>query len=350
MDGVVEAVWGKIINPVQTFIIAEAGVNHGGTIEQAKRLVDVAVDAGADAVKFQTFNARRLVTSRAPKADYQKRTTGTDESQLEMLDKLELSPHAHEVLRGYCRNRGILFLSSPFDEESADYLDVLEVPLFKIPSGEITNLPYLLHLARKGKPLILSTGMASLGEVESALQIIETAGNRRICILHCVSNYPADPADCNLRAMETMRQAFHVPVGYSDHTEGIVIAQAAAAIGAAVIEKHFTLDRSLPGPDHQASIEPEELALLVRNIRTIESAMGTGRKALSAAEKNTAMVARKSLVAARDIPAGEVLTDDCIILKRPGTGLPASLVPYILGRRSRQPISAGSILSLEMFL
>lgn len=331
------------------FIIAEAGVNHNGDLNIAHRLIDVAAEAGADAVKFQTFVAERLVTSAAPKAEYQLQSTDAAESQFDMLKRLELSEQMHRELIAYCHERKIIFLSTPFDEENADLLDALNVPAFKIPSGEITNTLFLNHVARKAKPMIVSTGMASLGEVESAVRVITATGNTQIVLLHCVSNYPANPADINLRAMQTMARAFGVPVGYSDHTPGIEVALAAVALGACIVEKHFTLDRNLPGPDHQASAEPAELAALVRGIRIVEAALGGGRKQPAATEANTAAVARRSLVAACDIPAGAVITETMIALKRPGTGLPPAMCEYLIGRVACASIRAGSLLTLDMF-
>ena len=342
---------GRIVGPGQPcFVIGEAGVNHNGNLEIARQLVDVAVQANTDAIKFQTFKAERLVTPNALKADYQKQTTDAAESQYNMLRRLELSQEAHYELITYCQNRGVLFISTPFDEESADFLDELGVAAFKIASGEITNPPFLAHVARKGKPMIVSTGMACLGEVEMAVNAIWKAGNRDLILLHCVSNYPADPADVNLRAMHTLEVAFGMPVGYSDHTLGTEIALAAVALGACVIEKHFTLDRGLPGPDHRASLEPDELRALVRGIRTVEAALGHGRKEPAASEANTATVARKSLVAARDIPAGATLTGELIAIKRPGTGLPPAMRAYLIGRTVRVSIPADTVLALEMLV
>ncbi len=339
---------GRLVGPgYPCLVIAEAGVNHNGRLDLARQLVDVAVQAGADAVKFQTFTAETLATVSAPKARYQADAVGVDGSQYEMLQKLELSSDDHADLAAYCRTKGILFLSSPFDEASADLLQTLGIPAFKIPSGEITNLPLLAHIARKGKPLLISTGMASLGEVEAAVGAVEAAGNKAMALLHCVSAYPADPASVNLRAMGTLAKAFGLPVGYSDHTLGIEVALAAVALGACVIEKHFTLDRRLPGPDHAASAEPHELAALVKGIRTIEAALGDGRKVPAAAEAETAAVARKSLVAVQPIPAGTVLTQELIAARRPGTGLPPAMLPYVLGRRTRCDISPGALLRLE---
>lgn len=328
------------------FVIAEAGVNHNGDIRLALQLVDAAADAGADAVKFQTFKAMKLVTESAPKAEYQVRNTGNTESQLEMLRRLELSPEAHLEILDRCRQRGIVFLSTPFDDDSADLLESLNVPAFKVSSGDLTNLPLLRYLAIKRRPLIVSTGMATLGEVEEAVRTLEEADSS-FALLQCISNYPAPPSDVNLRAMATMRTAFGVPVGYSDHTAGTCVSVAAVALGASIIEKHFTLDRTLPGPDHVASLEPDELRRMVQEIREVESALGSGRKVPAACELKTAEVARKSLVAARDIPPGTELTEDMIAIKRPGTGLPPSMRRHLLNRRTKCAIAAGSLFRLE---
>ncbi len=338
----------RIGNGTPTFVIAEAGVNHNGDLGMAKRLIDVAAEAGADAVKFQTFKADRLVTKSAPKAGYQRQTTDAAESQYEMLRRLELSECAHRELMAHCAQRGILFISTPFDEESADFLEALDVPAFKIPSGEVTNLPFLEHVARKGKPIILSTGMSSLGEVEVAVRRIEVAGNRDLVLLHCVSNYPTAPADVNLRAMHTLSAAFGYAVGYSDHTEGNEISVAAVALGATVIEKHFTLDRTLPGPDHRVSLEPCELIAMLRAIRNVEAALGSSIKRPAPTEQDTANVARKSLVLAADLAAGSSISADVLITRRPGTGLPPSARPYVVGRRLNCDVLAGTVLSLEM--
>ena len=331
-----------------SFVIAEAGVNHNGDLARAHELIDVAADAGADSVKFQTFKADRLVTPDAPKAAYQIARTGASESQLDMLRRLELSPQDHQELLEHAARRKLVFLSTPFDEECADFLDRLGVPAFKIPSGEVTNLPFLAHVARKGKPLIVSSGMCTLGELEQAVAAIEETGNRRFALLHCVSNYPSAPADVNLRAMRTMATAFRVPVGYSDHTLGIEVAVAAAALSAAVIEKHFTLDRELPGPDHRASLEPAELRQMMTSIRNVEAALGNGRKRPAACELNTAAVARKSLVAAVPIRAGTRLTNDSIAVRRPGTGLPPAMRSLLVGRAALRDIAAGALLNLDM--
>ncbi len=345
----VSPLWKRVLQPDRAFLIAEAGVNHNGSIELAFALVDAAKQAGADAVKFQSFKADRLATADAPKADYQVENTGRAESQLEMLRRLELTPEAHRALLEHCRKKRIHFLSTPFDEESADFLDELGVGLFKIPSGEITNLPFLSHVACKGKPIILSTGMSSLAEVRAAVRVIEKEGSGDIVVLHCVSNYPAEPADVNLRAMATLVKELNHPAGFSDHTAGIEIPLAAAALGAKVIEKHFTLDRSLPGPDHRASLEPAELTAMVRGIRKIEKALGTGKKVPAAAETGTARVARKSLVAAADIARGTVLTPALIAVKRPGTGLVPAMMPKLVGRCATRAVPEGTLFTPEMF-
>jgi len=331
------------------FIIAEAGVNHNGDVELAKRLIDVAVEAGADAVKFQTFKAEVLVTATAPKAEYQTETTPVDESQLEMLRKLELSKQDHDVLSAYSRQKGILFLSTPFDEESADLLDALAVPAFKISSGDLTNSPLLSHVAKKNKPIMLSTGMADLAEVRDAVETLNAAGCDKIVLLHCVSDYPADPGDVNLRAMQTMRETLNLPVGFSDHTQGLEVALAAAALGAAVIEKHFTLDRALPGPDHRASLERDELIKFVSGIRTVQSSLGNGEKVPTPRELETAKVARRSIVATQTIAAGQVVERNMIAMKRPGTGIPPARLDSVVGRKTRVEIPAGTLLEMEMF-
>jgi len=328
------------------YIIAEAGINHNGDLKRALAMIDAAADSQADAVKFQSFKTLRLVTKDAPQADYQKRNTGSGESQFDMLRRCELSPDDHRVLIRHCQKRGISFLSTPFEEESTDLLDELEVSAFKISSGDVTNLPLLAHVASKKRPVVLSTGMCNLGEVEAAVEVLQQ-DEVEFAILHCVSNYPTDPRDVNLRAMHTLRTAFRVPIGYSDHTLGTCVSVAAATLGACIVEKHFTLDRTLPGPDHAASLEPAELCSLVRDIRVVEDALGTGRKTAAASERNTAEVARKSLVAAKDIPAGTVLTEEHISIKRPGTGLPPAMRNFIVNRTARNAIPAGALIRLE---
>jgi len=328
------------------FIIAEAGVNHNGDIDNARRLIDVASEAGADAVKFQTFTADRLVTRDAAKAEYQLQN-GLHESQYDMLKRLELSAAAHRELQLHSADRGLMFLSTPFDEASADFLRQLGIEAFKIASGEITNLSLLGRVAAYGLPMIVSTGMSNLQEVEQAVSTIRDAGNTQLILLHCVSNYPAAPADVNLRAMDTMRDKLGAPVGYSDHTLGSEVSVAAVARGACVIEKHFTLDRDLPGPDHRASLEPGELKAMVRAIRNVEAALGHGLKEPSASEAAIAAVARRSLVAATDIPAGTTLRDEMIVCKRPGTGLSPAQRPLLIGRTTKTFIRSGDLFSPE---
>lgn len=330
------------------YVIAEAGVNHNGSLELALQLVEAAAAAGADAVKFQTFSAARLATAAAPKAACQQQTTDPAESQRDMLASLELGRDAHVLVRDACRDLGVAFLSTPFDEESADFLEELGVAAFKVPSGELTNLPFLSHVASKGRPLLVSTGMADLGEVETAVRTIECAGNRRFVLLHCVSEYPAAPSRANLRAIDTLAQAFGVPVGYSDHTPGLTTALAAVARGACVLEKHFTLDRGMTGPDHAASLEPHELAELVREVRSVESSLGDGRKQPTAAEADTAAAVRRSLVAAQAIAAGAVITDAMLTTKRPGTGLHPGLRDQVVGRTARVDIPADCLIGPEM--
>ncbi|WP_310438774.1 N-acetylneuraminate synthase [Sulfuricurvum sp.] len=305
------------------FVIAEAGVNHNGSITLAKQLIDVASDAGADAVKFQTFKADNLVSKTAQKADYQKQTTDTSESQYEMLKKLELNTTAHHELIAYCNTKDILFLSTAFDHESITLLNNLGVNIFKIPSGEITNLPYLRHIGSLGKKIILSSGMANLGEIEAALEVLTKAGTPKelITVLHATTEYPCPIEEVNLRAMNTIATAFGVKSGYSDHTNGIEIPIAAAAMGASVIEKHFTLDREMEGPDHKASLEPYELKMMIQAIRNIENALGDGIKKATKSELKNMLIARKSIVASRTITKGELLSSENITIKRPGNGI-----------------------------
>jgi N-acetylneuraminate synthase len=349
----------------RTLFIAEAGVNHNGSLELALKLVDAAAAAGADVVKFQTFKAQHLVTAQARKADYQAINTGEGGGQMEMLRKLELAHADHHLLLARCREHGIGFMSTAFDSESLAFLGTLDMPAVKIPSGDITHAPMLLQAARLGRPLIVSTGMSTLADIETALGVIAFALTRSnspssradfeaarssaegqaalldcVTLLHCVTEYPAPPVSVNLRAMDTMAQAFGLPVGYSDHTAGAAVSLAAVARGATVIEKHFTLDRSLPGPDHAASLEPGELRSLVADIRIIEEALGSRRKGPAAVEIGNRTVARRSIVAARAIAQGERLTLDALAFKRPGTGLPPTEAWDLLGRlagRAYQP-------------
>ena len=307
----------------KVFIIAEAGVNHNGSVELAKKLIDVASESGADAVKFQTFKTENLVSKNAQKADYQKASTGSDESQYEMIKKLELDGETHNALIAYCKKKNIMFLSTPFDLDSIDLLNELNLEIFKIPSGEITNLPYLRKIGGLGKKIILSTGMADIGEIEDALDILINAGMDRkdITILHANTMYPTPMQDVNLKAMITIGNAFDMAYGYSDHTLGIEVDVAAVAMGASVIEKHFTLDKTMQGPDHRASLEPDELVAMVTAIRNIELALGSGIKKPSESEKPNINIARKSIVASRNIKKGEIFTEYNISVKRPANGI-----------------------------
>jgi len=326
------------------FIIAEAGVNHNGSILRAKQLIEVASEAGADAVKFQTFIAEEVVSTDTPKAEYQKQTTDASESQLDMIKKLELSKGDHQELMDYADHKKIMFLSTPFDKKSVDLLVELEVPLIKISSGEITNHPFLKYITKKGLSIILSTGMSTLEEVAEAVSVIKEAGCEDLTLLHCTSNYPARVEDCNLLAMKTMADAFDVPVGYSDHTPGIYVSMAAAAMGACVIEKHFTLDKGLSGPDHRASLEPAELEEMVKSIRLVEKARGSSVKVPVESELEVRDVARKSIVAKIDILAGTVITEDMLAFKRPGTGVAPKDINNILGKKTRQFIKKDTII------
>lgn len=348
------------MNPVteHTYIIAEAGVNHNGSLDLARDLIDAAFEAGADAVKFQSFKAESLVSRNAAKAAYQQRNTGDDESQFEMIKKLELDSRAHQHLHEHCQKRGITFLSTPFDSSSLEMLITdFHLPVIKISSGEISNAPFLLEIARSDRPVILSTGMSTLGEIEQALGVLafgymqtalapsqeafhhafcvdqgQALLRQKVSLLHCTTEYPAPFEDVNLKAMDTLLSAFGLPVGLSDHTEGIAIAIAAVARGATIIEKHFTLDKSLPGPDHQASLDPLELGSMISAIRQVENALGNGVKVATASEIKNRIVARKSLVALKDISEGELFSVDNLGAKRPGDGLSPMLYWDLLGR------------------
>lgn len=354
----------------KTYIIAEAGVNHNGSVDLARRLVDAAAEAGADAVKFQTFRAEALVSDAAPKADYQKHSTGTAETQFQMLKRLELDEAAHTDLAAHCRSRGIQFLSTPFDEESIKMLvERIGVPVIKVPSGEVTNGPYLLAAARTRKPIILSTGMSTLNEVRAALEVIafgytertrkpslsafrsaflSPAGRKvlktKVTLLHCTTEYPAPTQEVNLRAMNTMAQAFGLPVGLSDHTLGMSIPIAAVALGAMVVEKHFTLDRSLPGPDHQASLEPHELRSMVHAIRDVEHALGSGKKVPAASEMKNITVVRRSIVTARPISKGEIFSPENLACKRPGTGVSPMRLWGLLGKKATRAYRKNEVI------
>ncbi|MDD4734612.1 MAG: N-acetylneuraminate synthase [Kiritimatiellae bacterium] len=329
--------------------MAEAGVNHNGRLERAIELADAAQSAGADAVKFQTFRADRLVSSDAPKAVYQCERTHAEESQRDMLRRLELSEEDHRVLAAHCAKRGLLFLSTPFDEESVDFLMSLGVPALKMGSGELTNLPLLRHAAGQGVPLILSTGMATIEEVARAVDAIAAEGCPAWALLHCVSAYPANAGSVNLRAMDTLRERFGVPVGFSDHTRGIEVAIAAAARGANLIEKHLTLKRSDVGPDHAVSLEPMELKAMVFAIRNVERALGDGCKKPAEEEEDVARVARRSLFAAVDLAAGSVLQAEMTVARRPGTGLAPDRLDELVGRQLQRDVSAGEMLHSDMF-
>jgi len=331
------------------YIIAEAGVNHNGDLALAHKLIDAAVDARADAVKFQTFLPERLVSSLGGKAAYQKTTTGADESQLEMLRRLSFAAKDFAELKWYCEARRITFLSTPFEDESVDLLERLDVPAFKLSSGEITYLSFLRYVAAKGRPIILSTGMSTLVEVERGVAVIRDARCTDLALLHCVSAYPAEAGECNLRAMQTLSDAFQVPVGFSDHTLGKAVPISAAALGAHVIEKHLTLDRNLPGPDHRASLQPDEFATMVADIRMVQLALGDGIKRPQPSEADSARAARKSLVATRDLAPGTVLAADMIEILRPGTGIAPEFRNAVQGRRVLRPVAAGAPLSWSDF-
>ena len=317
----------------KTLIIAEAGVNHNGSIEMARSLIDAAKEAGADYVKFQTAKLDALVSKNAVMADYQKKNTGHEESQKEMLAKLLLPFSDFIALSDYCREKQIGFLSTPFDMESIAFLEEL-VPFWKVPSGEITNYPYLVAIGKTKKPVILSTGMCELSEIDDAVSVLRENGTAEFTLLHCNTQYPTPYRDVNLRAMETLKNRYHVNVGYSDHTAGTEVPVAAVALGASVIEKHFTLDKTLPGPDHKASLEPEELRRMVQAIRNVEAALGSSEKKVSPSEQENLSVARKSIVAARKISKGELLSESNLTAKRPGTGISPMKWKQVVGTRA----------------
>ncbi len=326
-------------------IIAEAGVNHNGDVEIAKRMIDEAKKAGADIVKFQTFQADKLASEKADLADYQKNNLGYVESQRQMLKRLMLDQEEFVSLSSYCKNIGVKFLSTPFDIESIHFLDKLQ-DVWKIPSGEITNYPYLVEIAKTGKSVILSTGMSTLEEVEAAVDVLKQNGAGTIRLLHCTTNYPTPMADVNLYAMNDMRKKFNLEVGYSDHTDGIEVAVAAVALGAVIIEKHFTLDRNMKGPDHKASLEPKELTLMIRAIRNIEIAVGDGVKRPMDSELANVLVARKSIVASRDIKEGEVYSEDNITTKRPGNGVNPMRWNEVIGARAIRDFHKDDLIEL----
>jgi len=328
------------------FIIAEAGVNHNGSLKMAKKMVDAAKAAGVDAVKFQTYKTEELVTHGAPKAAYQKRALPKN-SQFAMLKRLELPETAFRQLLAHCRRKEIMFMSTPFDPTSAEFLNELGLQTFKIASGELTNIPLLKQIAAYGKPIILSTGMADLIEIRQAVAAIYASGNRKLALLHCTTNYPVSFSEVNLRAIDTLKQAFNVPVGYSDHTLGIEIAGAAAALGASIIEKHFTLDRSLSGPDHKASLTPGELSEMVRSIRNVQRSMGNGIKQAQGIERGNKRAVRKSIVAAVNIDQGVRITDEMLAIKRPGSGISPAFFSRISGSKARKNIKKDQLLSWD---
>ena len=332
-----------------TLIIAEAGVNHNGSLEIAKRLIDAAVDAGVDIIKFQTFKADRLVSKEAKKAEYQKKNIGDgDDSQYQMLKKLELSEANHQELMTYCQQKGIRFWSTAFDQESIDFLHSLGLQLWKIPSGEITNYPFIKKIASFHEPVVMSTGMCNEQDIKAAMEILQKNGlsKDQIILLHCNTQYPTPMQDVNLKAMLTIKRDFGTKVGYSDHTQGIEVPIAAVALGAQVIEKHFTLDRNMQGPDHKASLEPQELKMMVKAIRNIEQALGTGIKQVSDSEKANIAVARKSIVAKTFIKRGETLTDDNLTVKRPGTGISPMRWEEVVGTKATKNYQTDEMIQL----
>lgn len=335
-------------NKYKVYIIAEAGVNHNGSLKTAFMLIDKAKETGANAIKFQSFKTKDLVTKKAEKADYQKKTTEETETQFEMIRKLELNKSEHKKLLNYCKKKNIEFLSSPFDLESVDLLTNLKLKTIKIPSGEITNLPYLRKVAKTRRRIILSTGMTDLGEIEDAIDVLYENGIKRdnIVVLHCNTEYPTPYGDVNLNAMMTIKEAFKVKVGYSDHTEGVEISIAAVALGAEVIEKHFTLDRNMEGPDHKASLDPDEFKKMVVSIRNVENALGTGIKKPSNSEKKNLSIARKSIVAVRKIRKGEVFTEKNSGIKRPGTGISPMRWDEVIGKTSSSDFDIDDFIKL----
>jgi N,N'-diacetyllegionaminate synthase len=329
------------------FIIAEAGVNHNGSLELAKQLVDAAAKAGADAVKFQTFKATEVISAAAPKAHYQKTTTGPEESQLEMVRPLEMPEAMTRAVAEYAARQKILFLSTGFDEQSVALLDDLGVPVFKIGSGDLTAMPLLEFIGGKRKPVILSTGMSYAEEVAVAIETLRSSGCPEIALLHCVSSYPADPRWANLKAIQTLKNVFQVPVGFSDHSLGKEVAMAAVALGANIVEKHITLDNTLPGPDHRASLTPDEFRDMVLAIRLVEAACGDGVKKPTPAEQDVREVARRSIVAANTIPRGTIITREMLAFKRPGTGISPGEWKSIVGKRSLREIESDTLIALS---
>jgi N,N'-diacetyllegionaminate synthase len=336
----------KIGEGERCFVIAEAGVNHNGDLSLAKRLVEAAAEAGADAVKFQNFKASELISAAAPKAKYQSATTGDYEGQLEMVKRLEMSEAMTRELAQHAADHQIIFLSTAFDEVSVDFLDAVGVPAFKVGSGDLTDLPLLSYIGNKRKPVLLSTGMSYLEEVKAAVTMLFASGCSQLALFHCVSSYPSDPEAANLRAIKTLKDQFDVPVGFSDHSLGEELAVAATALGANLIEKHLTLDRDLPGPDHRASLLPAEFKHMVRSIRSVEIAFGDGVKRPTQSEANVRDVARRSIVAARTIPKGAIVTRDMLAFKRPGTGVSPALWETLVGKKTVREIPFDTLISI----
>ncbi len=330
----------------RVFIIAEAGDNHNGSYENALKLVDKAVEAGADCVKFQTFITENVISKFAEKAEYQKENTNAEETQFEMVKKLELSFDEFRKIKEYCDEKKILFLSTPFDLDSIEFLQSIDIPFWKIPSGEITNLPYLIKIAKTGKDVIMSTGMCQMEEIKETLEILKENGAGKVTLLHCNTEYPTPFCDVNLNAMKTIKEECHLEVGYSDHTIGIEVPIAAVAMGACVIEKHFTLDKNMEGPDHKASLEPEELKEMVTVIRNIERAMGNGKKCPSESEQKNIIIARKSIVANCDIKKGEILTEDKLYIKRPGNGISPMKWYEVIGKEAVKDFKKDELIVL----
>jgi N,N'-diacetyllegionaminate synthase len=331
---------------MKIYIIAEAGVNHNGSIELAKKMVDKAKDAGADCIKFQTFISENIASKNAGKAEYQKQQTDTNESQLDMLKKLELSFSEFVELNEYCREKDIEFLSTAFDFDSIDFLDSLKMKIWKIPSGDITNLPYLIKIAKLGKHIILSTGMSTMEEIKIAVSTLKENGAGDITILHCTTEYPAPYDDVNLKAMNAIKAEFDVPVGYSDHTKGIEIPIAAVAMGATVIEKHFTLDKNMEGPDHKASLDPNELKAMISAIRNVEVAIGSGDKNPAESEKKNLEIVRKSIIAKRDIAEGELFTEKNLTVKRPGNGISPMRWFEVIGKTAKRNFEEDELIEI----
>jgi N-acetylneuraminate synthase/N,N'-diacetyllegionaminate synthase len=328
------------------FIIAEAGVNHNGNINLAKKLIDVTKEAGADAVKFQTFKVENVVTETAGMAEYQKKNIGRSETQLEMIKRFELGYKDFIELKKYCDRKKIIFLSTPHSEDAIDFLEPL-VPAYKVGSGDLTNLPFLEKIAKKNKPIILSTGMATLNEIGEAVKTIKNQGNNKIILLHCTTNYPCPSEEVNLKAMLILKKEFRLPVGYSDHTLGITVPIMARTLGAQIVEKHFTLDKNLPGPDHKASLEPRELKEMVNAIRNVEEALGSGVKKPTKSEEKIKKIARKSIVAKIDIPKGTKITKDMLIIKRPGTGIESKYINKVIEKIAKKEIKKDTLIKFK---